>query len=180
MPHLSALSPHHRGRASQPATGMQQQQRSGVATPAGVQSAPTTAAVAEQPHEEHLVSALHAALRSLSDHPHDAPSASRAHAHAHTVPASAPSSSPPHPVAALHPPAPAQSHKEAGSGRPHTSLDIALASDTLVLRGAGVDVAPALLTGNVVLTLSEPTSIRQVSLVFKGKARVPAGAAGDP
>ena len=54
-----------------------------------------------------------------------------------------------------------------------TSLDIVVNSDTLVLRGTGVDVAPALLSGNVVLYLSEATSIKEITLSFRGKARIP-------
>ena len=55
----------------------------------------------------------------------------------------------------------------------HTSLDIVVNSDTLILRGTGVDVAPALLSGNVVLYLSEATSIKEITLSFRGKARIP-------
>ena len=74
------------------------------------------------------------------------------------------------------------------SNHPHTSqemgksdkgpisVDIVVASDTLVLRGTGVDVAPALLSGNVVLNLSEATSIREISLSFRGKAKIPPSA----
>ena len=95
-------------------------------------------------HEEHLVSALHAALNNLStsEAQHDSPAFS---------------------------PGPAVSSKE----KAQTSLDIQVANDTLILRGTGVDVEPTLLTGNVVLTLSEPTTIRQITLMFRGKARVP-------
>ena len=52
-------------------------------------------------------------------------------------------------------------------------LDIVVASDTLVLRGTGVDVDPALLSGHVVLYLTEPTSIKEITLQFRGKARLP-------
>jgi arrestin-related trafficking adapter 4/5/7 len=55
----------------------------------------------------------------------------------------------------------------------HPALDIIVNSDVLILRGTGVDVAPALLSGNVVLYLSEPTSIKEISLSFRGKARIP-------
>ena len=57
-----------------------------------------------------------------------------------------------------------------------TSLDIVVNSDTLVLRGTGVDVAPALLSGNVVLYLSEATSIKEITLQFRGNARIPPSA----
>lgn len=53
------------------------------------------------------------------------------------------------------------------------AVDINVASDQLILRGTGVDVEPALLSGNVVLNLTEPTSIKQINLLFRGKARVP-------
>ena len=58
----------------------------------------------------------------------------------------------------------------------HPFVDIAVNSDTLILRGTGVDVEPALLSGNVVLYLSEPTSIKEITLQFRGKARIPPSA----
>lgn len=60
--------------------------------------------------------------------------------------------------------------------RGHPSVDISVNSDTLVLRGTGVDVEPALLSGNVVLYLSEATSIKEITLQFRGKARIPPSA----
>ncbi|KAI0630418.1 hypothetical protein C8Q77DRAFT_1219962 [Trametes polyzona] len=59
----------------------------------------------------------------------------------------------------------------------HPHLEIHVASDLLCLRGTGVDVNPALLSGNVVLHLSEPTSIKEITLSFRGKARLPVSAA---
>lgn len=117
-------------------------------------------------HEEHLVSALHAALRSISGHHHHPPST---HDDVYSVSHSPPQQ--PSTILPLAPPPPRDTH----ATKLHTSLEIQVASDSLVLRGAGVDVEPALLTGNVVLTLSEPTSIPQVTLLFRRKARVPAG-----
>ncbi|TFK53623.1 hypothetical protein OE88DRAFT_1655836 [Heliocybe sulcata] len=61
----------------------------------------------------------------------------------------------------------------------HSSLDILVNSDTLFLKGTGVDVEPALLSGNVVLHLTEPMSIKEITLVFRGKARLP-NAANEP
>lgn len=58
----------------------------------------------------------------------------------------------------------------------HSFVDIAVNSDTLILRGTGVDVEPALLSGNVVLFLTEPTSIKEITLQFRGKARIPPSA----
>lgn len=52
-------------------------------------------------------------------------------------------------------------------------IDIVLDSDVIVLKGTVVDVEPALLTGHVVLTLSEATSIKEITLQFRGKARIP-------
>ena len=71
-----------------------------------------------------------------------------------------------------HPPARGEAYSP--REKPHApTLDISVASDQLYLRGTGVDVEPTLLSGNVVLHLSEPTSIKQIVLVFRGKARVP-------
>ncbi|KAI0358509.1 hypothetical protein OH77DRAFT_1396669 [Trametes cingulata] len=66
-------------------------------------------------------------------------------------------------------------HEKKSDKHPH--LEIHVASDVLCLRGTGVDVNPALLSGNVVLYLSEPTSIKEITLSFRGKARLPVSAA---
>ncbi|KAI8992968.1 hypothetical protein BD414DRAFT_412836 [Trametes punicea] len=66
-------------------------------------------------------------------------------------------------------------HEKKSDKHPH--LEIHVASDVLCLRGTGVDVNPALLSGNVVLHLSEPTSIKEITLSFRGKARLPVSAA---
>ncbi|KAF7289126.1 Arrestin-C domain-containing protein [Mycena chlorophos] len=51
-------------------------------------------------------------------------------------------------------------------------LEILLERDFLLLRGTGTDHEPALLQGNVVLELREPTTLRSVTLQFRGKAYV--------
>jgi len=57
--------------------------------------------------------------------------------------------------------------KEKGS-----HLDITLESNCVFLKGTGVDVEPAYLTGQVALTLTEPTSLKEITLQFRGKARL--------
>ncbi|KAG1735999.1 hypothetical protein EDB19DRAFT_1910444 [Suillus lakei] len=52
-------------------------------------------------------------------------------------------------------------------------IDIVLDSDVLALKGTTVDVESAILSGYVVLTLSEATSIKEINLQFRGKTRVP-------
>jgi hypothetical protein len=52
-------------------------------------------------------------------------------------------------------------------------IDIVLDSDILTLKGATADTEPTLLSGHVVLTLSEATSIKEINLQFRGKTRVP-------
>ncbi|THH28381.1 hypothetical protein EUX98_g5798 [Antrodiella citrinella] len=54
------------------------------------------------------------------------------------------------------------------------SLDIVVAADVLSLKGTGQDVNAALLSGNVVLFLNEPTSLKHITLQFRGKAKIPA------
>ena len=66
-------------------------------------------------------------------------------------------------------PTPPSFHKERDRDK-HMSLEIALNSDVLLLKGTGVDVEPALMSGNVVLHLAEATSIREITLQFRGKA----------
>jgi hypothetical protein len=58
-------------------------------------------------------------------------------------------------------------------GKPHNSLDIVLASNHVFLRGTGVDVEPATLHGNLVLTLVEATPFKEITMQFRGKSRVP-------
>ncbi|THH02257.1 hypothetical protein EW026_g557 [Hermanssonia centrifuga] len=87
-------------------------------------------------------------------------------------------SNPYHGTQSPHPTYTAQTdemHREKAE-KGHPSVDIAVNSDTLILRGTGVDVEPALLSGNVVLHLSEATSIKEITLQFRGKARIPPSA----
>ncbi|KAL1746433.1 hypothetical protein HDZ31DRAFT_34203 [Schizophyllum fasciatum] len=55
----------------------------------------------------------------------------------------------------------------------HPRLEILLDHDCLYLRGTGVDVEPARLSGHLVLYLTESTSVREITLHFRGKARLP-------
>jgi len=55
----------------------------------------------------------------------------------------------------------------------HPTLEIVVASDVLCLRGLGAEVEPALLSGNVVLYLPEDTPVKDITLHFRGKARLP-------
>ncbi|KAJ6561214.1 hypothetical protein DFH09DRAFT_1160786 [Mycena vulgaris] len=52
-------------------------------------------------------------------------------------------------------------------------MEILLDHDYVFLRGTGVDVEPARLSGNVALFLTEPTTIRSITLQFRGKAYLP-------
>jgi hypothetical protein len=51
-------------------------------------------------------------------------------------------------------------------------LDIQLDNDEILLRGAGSDYNPALLSGRVVLNLQESTNIREISMRLEGKGKV--------
>jgi hypothetical protein len=53
------------------------------------------------------------------------------------------------------------------------NIEIVVDTDVLTLRGAGADVTPALLSGQVVLDLAESTTVKQVTLQFRGKAKLP-------
>ena len=62
-----------------------------------------------------------------------------------------------------------------GYGNHHTPLpvlDIQLDNDEILLRGAGSDYNPALLSGRVVLNLQESTNIREISMRLEGKGKV--------
>ena len=65
----------------------------------------------------------------------------------------------------LHP------QQDTAKERPH--LDVVLDNQYLVLKGTGPDVDPSTLSGHVRLVLTEPTSIKEITLQFKGKAKIP-------
>ncbi|KIY61721.1 hypothetical protein CYLTODRAFT_427384 [Cylindrobasidium torrendii FP15055 ss-10] len=52
-------------------------------------------------------------------------------------------------------------------------LEILLDKEVIYLKGTGVDVEPSHLSGHVALYLDQPTSIREITLQFRGKARLP-------
>ncbi|KAJ6625826.1 hypothetical protein B0H10DRAFT_593760 [Mycena sp. CBHHK59/15] len=52
-------------------------------------------------------------------------------------------------------------------------LEVHLDSEYLCLKGTGNDVEPARLTGHVALYLAESTPIKEITLQFRGKARLP-------
>lgn len=52
-------------------------------------------------------------------------------------------------------------------------LEILLDKEVIYLKGTGVDVEAARLSGHVALYLSESTSIKEITLQFRGKARLP-------
>jgi hypothetical protein len=54
----------------------------------------------------------------------------------------------------------------------HAPLEIHLDSDLIILRGAGGDVNPALMSGQVILNLTESTNIKELTLKLEGKAKV--------
>jgi len=55
--------------------------------------------------------------------------------------------------------------------KPH--LDIIVDSQYLNLKGTGQNVEPTQLSGHVALFLTEATSIKEVTLQFRGKAKIP-------
>ncbi|KAG9101521.1 hypothetical protein FS749_006091 [Ceratobasidium sp. UAMH 11750] len=58
------------------------------------------------------------------------------------------------------------------SGSHLPPLEIVLANDDIVFRGVGQDVEGALLSGHVILNLSEATNIREITLQLTGKMRI--------
>lgn len=54
-----------------------------------------------------------------------------------------------------------------------TNIEIIVDSDVLTLRGIGDEVTPALLSGQVALNLAESTPVKQISLQFRGKVKLP-------
>ena len=56
----------------------------------------------------------------------------------------------------------------------HTGIDLVVNEDVLTLKGNGAEVTLALLSGQIVLDLAESTTVKQITLQFRGKARLPA------
>jgi arrestin-related trafficking adapter 4/5/7 len=56
----------------------------------------------------------------------------------------------------------------------HPNIEVIVDDDVLTLRGAGVEVTPVLLSGHVALHLAESTRVKQITLQFRGKAKLPA------
>lgn len=134
-----------------------------VANMAFVLSNNHTSPATRDTEDDFLSAALHAALQPLTNHSNNSSGPSnQASQSNHT----------PNHSADLADRDMAREKHEKG----HSSLDIVVNQDTLVLRGTGVDVNPALLSGNVALYLSEPTSIKEITLQFRGKARIPPSA----
>jgi len=52
-------------------------------------------------------------------------------------------------------------------------LEILLDKECVFLRGTGVDVEPATLSGHVALYLAESISVKEITLQFRGKSRLP-------
>ncbi|KAF8320866.1 hypothetical protein DL93DRAFT_2052560, partial [Clavulina sp. PMI_390] len=57
----------------------------------------------------------------------------------------------------------------------HSPLQIILNSDRLICRGVAGNLEPARLSGHVVLTLTEATNIKDITLDLVGKAKIPTG-----
>ena len=55
--------------------------------------------------------------------------------------------------------------------KPH--LDIILDAPYLTLKGTGPDVEPTTLSGHVSLYLTDAISIKEITLQFRGKAKIP-------
>ncbi|KIK69112.1 hypothetical protein GYMLUDRAFT_35168 [Collybiopsis luxurians FD-317 M1] len=80
-----------------------------------------------------------------------------------------PQSGPLSPVA----PAFAPEHDMGKDSKERPRLEIILDKECIFLKGTGPDVEPARLSGHVALCLSESTSIKEITLQFRGKARLP-------
>ena len=66
------------------------------------------------------------------------------------------------------------SEHDMGRENSRPQLEILVDSECLFLKGTGVDVEPARLSGYVALYLTEATAIKEITLQFRGKARLPA------
>ncbi|KAF9010764.1 hypothetical protein BDQ17DRAFT_1234497 [Cyathus striatus] len=64
-----------------------------------------------------------------------------------------------------------------GQHKERSHIEIQLDDHYLKLKGTGPDVEPVRMAGNLILYLAEDTALKEVSLSFRGKARVPIPAA---
>ncbi|KAF9264157.1 hypothetical protein L218DRAFT_863584 [Marasmius fiardii PR-910] len=64
-------------------------------------------------------------------------------------------------------------HQHHSKEKDRPRLDILLDKESIYLKGTGVDVESARLSGHVALYLTESTSIKEITLQFRGKARLP-------
>jgi hypothetical protein len=55
----------------------------------------------------------------------------------------------------------------------HTGIELVVNADVLTLKGMGVEVTPALLSGQIVLDLAESTPVKEITLQLRGKAKLP-------
>jgi hypothetical protein len=55
----------------------------------------------------------------------------------------------------------------------HTGIELVVNADVLTLKGMGAEVTPALLSGQIVLVLAESTPVKEITLQFRGKAKLP-------
>ncbi|CAE7077124.1 unnamed protein product [Rhizoctonia solani] len=74
-----------------------------------------------------------------------------------------------HENATTVPPSP---YETPGAGSHSQALEIVLPNEEIVFRGVGQDVESALLSGHLVLNLTEATNIREITLQLTGKVRI--------
>lgn len=55
----------------------------------------------------------------------------------------------------------------------HTGIELVVNTDVVTLKGTGAEVTPTLLTGQIVLDLAESTPVKEITLQFRGKAKLP-------
>ncbi|KAF8835578.1 hypothetical protein BDN67DRAFT_1015433 [Paxillus ammoniavirescens] len=65
-------------------------------------------------------------------------------------------------------------HHDMNKEKGRAGIEIIVEPDCLVLKGTGINVEPAVLSGRVILHLTEPTSSKGITLQFRGKTRLPA------
>jgi hypothetical protein len=77
------------------------------------------------------------------------------------------------PISSFSSPHPTSGQSDMARDKEKPRLEIILDSERLFLKGTGVDMEPALLSGHVALYLTNPMSVKEITLQFRGKARLP-------
>jgi hypothetical protein len=77
------------------------------------------------------------------------------------------------PISSFSSPHPTSGQSDMARDKERPRLEVNLDSERLLLKGTGADMEPALLSGHVALYITNPMSVKEITLQFRGKTRLP-------